>query len=377
MKGTSGIARALRTRWTDLARRSWANHRDFASHPEEMSVLPAADRFGRESDTAWTVHRTRMRLTTALSLLSVLLAIAFAFLSAKRGFPAVAASEAATAFLLGVNLRYLYRSANVNAGALTAIIISALTVLLGATSTGVQALFWLYAIPMLSYFLLGIRAGAAVNLLVMIGYLTLLIVAPLAGDPTHAARLDMFFSYLLIGIFALVYERARSGKENELIRLSNTDALTGAMNRRLFNDTLRREIEISRRYRLPMSLLMIDVDYFKRVNDTWGHECGDRVLRETARRIASGLRQADYFVRYGGEEFCVLAPGTALAQASAMGNKIRELMAADPFDQAGAVSVSIGVAQLEAADTEESFIKRADRALYQAKWAGRDRVACA
>ncbi|MEJ2686332.1 MAG: GGDEF domain-containing protein, partial [Gammaproteobacteria bacterium] len=325
------------------------------------------------------VRSTRTRLTTALSILGALLALAFAFISARRGLPAVATTEATAVLLMCINLRHMRRAAHSESdpAALTAIVTAALIVLLGATGTGVQALFWLYTIPMLSYFLLGLRAGAVINLLVATGYLLLLAVAPLAGDPTHAARLDMFFSYLLIGIFAYLYERARSGKELELIRLSNTDVLTGAMNRRLFSDNLRREIEKSRRYRLPVSLLMIDVDHFKRVNDTCGHDCGDRVLRETARRIASSLRQADYFVRYGGEEFCVLAPGTSGEQASAMADKIRELMAARPFEQAGTITVSVGVTQLQDDDTEETLVNRADRALYQAKWSGRDRVAAA
>ncbi|MEJ2644079.1 MAG: GGDEF domain-containing protein [Gammaproteobacteria bacterium] len=370
MKRTLRIARAFQGGWAGLARRSRSSDGAPPLAALEMSASPAGE-------AACTVRSTRTRLTTALSILGALLALAFAFVSARRGLPAVATVEATAALLMCINLRHIQRAANIGPAALAAIVTSALIVLLGATGTGVQALFWLYTIPMLSYFLLGLRAGVVINLLVTIGYLALLAVAPLAGDPTHAARLDMFFSYMLIGIFAYLYERARSGKELELTKLSNTDALTGAMNRRLFGENLRREIEQSRRYRLPMSLLMIDVDHFKRVNDTCGHECGDRVLRETARRIASGLRQADYFVRYGGEEFCVLAPGTTREQASAMADKIRELMAARSFEEAGSITVSIGVAQLVDDDTEETFVSRADRALYQAKWAGRDRVAAA
>ncbi|MGA7800695.1 MAG: GGDEF domain-containing protein [Gammaproteobacteria bacterium] len=371
MKRTLRIARVLQGGWIGAARRWQPNFRAVMSAQDAPADTPLRLAAG----AVCTVRRARVRLTTALSALGAVLAMAFAIVAARRGLPAVATIEATAVLLLCINLRYLRRAGNVGVAALTAIVASALTVLLGATGTGVQALFWLYTIPMLSYFLLGLRAGVLINLLVTVGYLLLLAVAPLVGDPTHAARLDMFFSYLLIGIFAYLYERARSGKEAELIRLSNTDVLTGAMNRRLFSENLRREIEKSRRYRLPVSLLMIDVDHFKRVNDTCGHDCGDRVLRETAQRIASSLRQADYFVRYGGEEFCVLAPGTCLEQASAMAEKVRELMAARPFGEAGNVTVSVGVAELCPDDNEETLVNRADRALYQAKWAGRDRVA--
>lgn len=166
----------------------------------------------------------------------------------------------------------------------------------------------------------------------------------------------------------------------ELGRLSRTDALTGLPNRRHFVDALEREFERSTRYGGSLGLLVIDIDHFKRVNDTWGHLAGDKVLRDVAGILAYNLRQSDIAARFGGEEFAVLLPETDLEGAVLVAERYRLEIAARQFKIDGAglqITVSIGAAALprtQAADATE-LLRRADAALYKAKESGRNRVA--
>lgn len=159
--------------------------------------------------------------------------------------------------------------------------------------------------------------------------------------------------------------------------LAATDPLTGVFNRLSFSASLAKEEERFRRYGLPFSLIMLDIDHFKQINDRYGHHTGDDVLRQFARLVSGNIRQNDILARWGGEEFMILLPNNRLAEASALAEKLRRLIERQEFDQAGAVRASFGVAEFRAADTGESFIGRADHALYQAKAEGRNRVVSA
>ncbi|MGH2740000.1 MAG: diguanylate cyclase [Actinomycetota bacterium] len=176
----------------------------------------------------------------------------------------------------------------------------------------------------------------------------------------------------------------------ETKRLSLTDGLTGVANRRSFQLTLGKEIERAVRFGHPLSLLMIDIDRFKRVNDEFGHQQGDRVLMEVCRRVLGSVRaQIDTFARYGGEEFTLLLPETPAEGARVVGEKIAAVVRDRPFEtetetetETGArldrplwLTVSAGVASYpEDGRTAEELIGAADVALYRAKEAGRDRV---
>ena len=157
-------------------------------------------------------------------------------------------------------------------------------------------------------------------------------------------------------------------------RLAHTDQLTGIANRRLLYSELLEETEKAERYGRPLSVILFDLDHFKRVNDTCGHDCGDVVLREVVRVIESMLRKADRLGRWGGEEFIILAPETDLHQANRLAERLRESIASHESASTPGVTASFGIAQYGANETPEAFIKRADQALYRAKTLGRNRV---
>lgn len=180
-----------------------------------------------------------------------------------------------------------------------------------------------------------------------------------------------------VGVKQDISERKRL--EAELIELATTDALTGLANRRQFLDRMRLEFDRMKRYEgPPTTLLMLDLDHFKHVNDRHGHAVGDRVLRHFAELLRASQRRTDLAGRLGGEEFALLLPGTGIDSARQLAERLRERVAASPAPGDGGdvgLTVSVGVASLRASDTSpDDALKRADGAMYRAKAAGRDRV---
>ncbi|HYE47050.1 MAG TPA: PleD family two-component system response regulator [Caulobacter sp.] len=164
------------------------------------------------------------------------------------------------------------------------------------------------------------------------------------------------------------------------LELAVTDQLTGLHNRRYMEGQLNALVKRAGMGGDPVAALMIDIDHFKKINDSFGHDVGDEVLREFAVRLASNVRAVDLPCRYGGEEFTVIMPDTRLADAERIAERIRLHVAGSPFRVAGGtelltVTISIGVASTVAdLDTPETLLKRADGAVYEAKHAGRNRV---
>lgn len=168
----------------------------------------------------------------------------------------------------------------------------------------------------------------------------------------------------------------RKADEARLRRLATTDPLTGLSNRRHFFERGAQELRRAARYRRPLALLMLDIDHFKSVNDRYGHEAGDAVLRDLAERLRAGLRTSDLAGRIGGEEFAVLLPETTAEQAELLAERLRAAIAADPLGPDLGITVSLGVALAVPASEEtlDPVLRRADAALYRAKAGGRNQV---
>jgi len=186
---------------------------------------------------------------------------------------------------------------------------------------------------------------------------------------------DQLLVRLLANCSAPPIERAR------LRRLAMTDDLTLAYNQRYLSPRFNEELERSRRTGQPVSLMLMDLDHFKLVNDRFGHAVGDAVLRTFADRVRSFVRRLDVFIRRGGEEFLLVMPATNLEQARTTAERIRQRVADKPFDvpvgEPIRQTVSIGVATWDGDESPESFERRSDKAMYAAKAGGRDRVSVA
>ena len=163
--------------------------------------------------------------------------------------------------------------------------------------------------------------------------------------------------------------------ENELRRLAQTDPLTGAFNRRHGRERLNAELARRERYGTVVSILLIDIDHFKSINDKHGHEAGDDALRAMVSRLGGLLRTIDLVIRWGGEEFLVILPETGAEGAAATAERLRQGIAADGAAPIR-LTVSIGVAEADCGDPD-NLLRRADAALYRAKAEGRDRIVVA
>jgi diguanylate cyclase (GGDEF)-like protein/PAS domain S-box-containing protein len=162
--------------------------------------------------------------------------------------------------------------------------------------------------------------------------------------------------------------------EAELTRLAVTDPLTGLWNRRQTTNLLSGDLDQAQRHGEALTLLMLDVDRFKSINDTHGHQAGDRVLVEVANRLRDQIRSTDVVGRWGGEEFVILLRYCGLRDAVAAAEKLRQRIAEIPFENLFSVSVSIGAAELHGDDDLQSWLARADAALYEAKRTGRNTI---
>lgn len=192
---------------------------------------------------------------------------------------------------------------------------------------------------------------------------------------------DLSVMDLVAPQIALAIERASwQQRANQFQLMSITDALTGLHNRRYLEARLTEELSRSKRYDYPLSFMMIDIDDFKLYNDRNGHQAGDRALEITAQCLRAALRKIDVASRYGGEEFSILLPQTALQEAGVLADRIRRKILSAPFPHGrsqplGAVTVSIGLSTFSASlDSAEAIVHAADRALYHAKSHGKNRA---
>lgn len=160
----------------------------------------------------------------------------------------------------------------------------------------------------------------------------------------------------------------------ELDHLASTDKLTGSWNRRRLEETVRSEMDRLKRYDHPLCLMVFDIDFFKKINDCYGHNAGDQVLVELATKIRSSLRTSDSLTRWGGEEFVVLCPNTTLSTASLLAERLRNKIVCASFTEVEHITVSVGVAECMSGESWEQWFKRADEALYRAKSGGRNQV---
>lgn len=193
------------------------------------------------------------------------------------------------------------------------------------------------------------------------------------GQATYELHTHYILELDLIRIYVLDITK-RKMAEKEIHLLATTDSLTGIANRREFTAILARELDRAKRYGASLSLAMYDLDYFKRVNDTFGHDVGDDVLQAVTGLVKENIRTVDVVGRWGGEEFMVLMPESDMQAARNASEKLRLAIAGHHFNKVGNLTVSFGATALEPQDDINSLLKRVDNALYLAKGKGRNCV---
>jgi len=230
---------------------------------------------------------------------------------------------------------------------------------------GINAIFWAYPSVITFYFVLPARKATVFSLLLLFQSSISLYV-----QTDIAVTLRFLFSLMIVLVLILIISNHILALKSELIKLSTTDPLTGAFNRRHLDHSLE-EVMIHD----TVSLLIIDIDHFKQVNDTHGHETGDQVLKCLVDSLHRHSRKDDLVFRMGGEEFVMILPHTTAAQAKVYAEYLRlELAKLAIGDTTQTITVSIGASELADNDSPQIWLKQADLCLYQAKAQGRDKV---
>lgn len=211
-------------------------------------------------------------------------------------------------------------------------------------------------------------------------WMYLLVVLPLLTDVLESGRLPegprQWITEVVIGAVIVLLVRKIRKEHQAVLALARVDALTGLGNRRAFDEAIDDECARAHRSRRPLSLVYIDLDNFKQVNDRDGHEAGDRVLQQLAAAIRHVVRaRIDRAFRLGGDEFALMLPGNPTGQAEVVLTRLREHCARlDPLWAAGHLGISAGIVQLESGEPAGEFVRRADEAMYQNKPSCRPRV---
>lgn len=196
-------------------------------------------------------------------------------------------------------------------------------------------------------------------------------------------RLSVGAGFLLLLLFVVVVlfvmrleqsQRVIVNQNKELKRLASVDMLTGILNRQGFVTCVERELVVGKRYKLSLSLILMDLDYFKEINDKYGHNVGDAVLTAIGKLLAEVGRAADIVARWGGEEFVIACPHTGIDGALELAEKIQSRLAQREFPQGVRISASFGVAQRRSKESLDQLINRADMAMYRSKESGRNRI---
>jgi diguanylate cyclase (GGDEF)-like protein len=224
-----------------------------------------------------------------------------------------------------------------------------------------------------STFFFGRRGAVSIVACIAVAHAGVLLA--LSGASGYPGRwVDVMISVSVVAAVVLTLVNRNDRLLAQLADEARTDALTGVLNRRGFDERAALELAHARRDGSSLAIATFDLDYFKRINDEWGHEIGDRVLKRIGRLLSDETRDIDVVARFGGEEFIVLLPASVSADAEGFAERVRRALAAPDPDGLPTVRVSAGIHAAHAPESIESMLKAADSALYAAKRAGRNRT---
>ena len=335
-----------------------------------------------ERSTARTSDRHRRFLIRLMFWLATCTLFIFVLVNIHYERPALAAMQAAVgtgALIVSLRLprtRHLYGWTM----AFMLMVFSLLTygqLISNATET---SWVWIFLMPVLAYSLLGLRPGAWISTpFVVIGVLNYMLSPLPSGDYQPIGnQLNVSIAAGLILLFMHLYELGRARIQSQLVTLAATDALTGLPNRGQFHHMLKRSIRAAQRRETSFALIVLDLDHFKQVNDTLGHDAGDHVLHQLANCLLSSVRATDFVARLGGEEFAVILEDITAEDAHRLTRHLHQQINACPFtyeEQSLSITATLGVALYpdESQDATDLY-KMADERLYRGKNNGRNQV---
>lgn len=355
-------------------------------HWVELGVAPG------DSDD----QRLKKAVMTIVSSSIALLAILWGGLYIYSGYPLSGTIPLSYSFISFVSLLHFFRTKRFtffyfSQQSLILVLPFLLMWSLGGFANGSAVMMWAFFAPLAALFFIDLKAATRW----MLAFLALLIVSAVFDrhfasqvPPMPGPLNTLYFlmntgcSFILVGLTlyyfvkdrASTYEKLRQSELN-IRELMLTDPLTAIANRRHLDERVALELARMNRFQQPLSIIMTDIDWFKRVNDTYGHTVGDTLLTAFAEQLGKNIRASDFLARYGGEEFILLLPNTAADEAVAFAERLREATKRICFtDLELGLTASFGVILVQPKETMAHVLARADKAMYQSKSAGKDRV---
>lgn len=262
---------------------------------------------------------------------------------------------------------FVWRTHKYQTPALIMSIISVAVITAVVHIKGPVLVYWMYPATIFCYYVLSARAASIISLVSM-----LLLFPALYSTLETQETVTIYMTLALLGLFGYSYILMSYQQHAELTKLAARDSLTGVWNRRSLDDALNQLFNKHQRKPITASLIIMDLDHFKQINDTYGHSVGDEILIKVAELLTSVVRISDQVYRYGGEEFVLIAEGADLESASEIAETIRSRVEASQLFKKQKVTLSLGVAELSQASSAQRWLSLADDALYEAKNKGRN-----
>lgn len=262
---------------------------------------------------------------------------------------------------------YIYRTKRVRAASIAIAILCAGGAIVTVYVRGPQQIYWSFPALMAAFYLLKPREAVVLTV-----SMAAVLIPRLIQDVDTFEAGTIIIAIFVTMSFAFAFSVVTNRQQNKLVNLATKDPLTGAGNRRALLAKLTEVIASFDRSKSPSSLVLLDIDHFKAVNDKYGHATGDQILQRIAQILELRIRLNDTLYRIGGEEFVVVVDGQGIERASRLADQLRTLIEANELLPEQTVTVSLGVAELQTGESHESWVRRADEALYRAKRAGRN-----
>lgn len=264
---------------------------------------------------------------------------------------------------------YAWRTGDTRRPGLVAVVVTTIGGVMVSTILGVEGLFWMYVVILANFLLVGRRLAVSLTVAALLGLVV-------QGGPfdNFAQSISFLLSALVVSLFAFTFAARTETQRIRLESLASRDPLTGTDNRRAMEQELSLAVESAARSGAEYSVVMLDLDYFKRINDQHGHEAGDQVLIAFADLVRRNTRKLDRLFRFGGEEFVLLLPGADAPALQRVTEQLRMRIATELAGPGGPVTCSLGAAVLLPGEHWPAWLARADAALYRAKQGGRNRV---
>lgn len=312
----------------------------------------------------------RAKATLGVALASIVLLLPIGLFDLANGQFALGVGTLAVVFILSANA-WMVRKKVCHQRLTVYGLVPAGMVFITSTfqGDGIIACLWCYPSVLACYCMLEERRAWLANFIILLFALPM---AWLSLETGYALRVTATLG--AVSVFAAIMVNVIDEQQRLLQEKLVHDPLTGLLNRLTFNDCIERSVHLHGRYHQAVSLLAIDIDRFKQLNDTHGHAAGDRVLSETGTLLRHVLRDEDQIFRMGGEEFTVILRCASIDAAVETAERVRQAVASTQFEDIGQITVSIGVAEYIGGERHAAWAKRADDSLYEAKREGRNRV---